>query len=158
MATRAVFTPFSAEFPTSNFPQLALVNARPVLAFDQTTAETCYWTDVAPQGLTGTLTAVISYIATVNSGTAAFDVAIEAISSGDTIDLDTSTSFGTANSSSAQTVPGTAGYMSQISVTLTNTDSLAAADYFRLSLQRNTGLDTAAGDVQVLAVELRDGA
>lgn len=34
MATRAILTPYAAEFPSSNFPQLTLSNRRPVLAFD----------------------------------------------------------------------------------------------------------------------------
>lgn len=158
MATRAVFTPFSAEMPTSNFPALSVVNGRPVLGFDQTTSETCYWTGIAPQGLTGTLTAVITYITTVTSGTACFDVALEAVTDGDATDLDSSTSFASVNTSSNVTVPATAGYIDQISVTLANTDSLAAADYYRLSLARNVATDNAAADIQVLAVELRDAA
>ena len=56
--TRAILTPFSAEFPSSNFPGLNTVNARPVLAFDASTQETAYWTLVAPQGLTGALSCV----------------------------------------------------------------------------------------------------
>ncbi len=41
--TRVPLHPFSAEFPSSNYPALMTVNARPVLAFDASTAETCYW-------------------------------------------------------------------------------------------------------------------
>ena len=60
MATRAIFLPESAHFPTTNFPASSVINARPVLLFDATTSETAYWTFVAPQGLTGTITLVIS--------------------------------------------------------------------------------------------------
>ncbi len=42
--TRTVLTPFSAEFPSSNFPGLTTINARPVLAYDASTQETAYWT------------------------------------------------------------------------------------------------------------------
>jgi hypothetical protein len=160
MATRAVFTPLAAEFPASNFPALGLSNRRPILAFDAGTDETCYWTAVAPAGLTGTITVVVSYImASATSGVVVFQAALEAITAGDTVDLDTTTSFDTANSGSG-TVPGTAGYMQQISITMTNADSLAAADYFRLSLNRDadSGSDTATGDAHVLAVEFRDAA
>jgi len=161
MATRFIGTPYAAEFPSSNFPQLLLSNRRPVLAFDDTTSETCYWTSVAPQGLTGTLTAVISYMmATATSGGVAFDVQIEAVTSGDATELDATTSFDSVNGGSDATVPGTAGYMEQISITLTNADSLAVADYFRISLARDVddGNDTATGDCYVLALEMRDGA
>lgn len=159
MASRFVFLPYAAEFPESNFPQYLLVNRRPALAFDASTNETCQWTAVAPQGITGAFTAYVYYImASATSGDVDVDVSVEAISDGDAIDLDAGDSFDTANSTDNTTVPGTAGYMDVISVTLTNNDSLAAGDYFRLRLTRDAASDTATGDMYVLAVELRDGA
>ena len=159
--TIAVFTPFSAEFPATNFPQLLLVNRHPVLAFDASTAETCYWTGIARQGLTANYTAVISYImASATSGKVDFEIAVEAVTDGDSFDLDAGDSFDTANTITAPTVPGTAGYLDQIVVTLTNVDSIAVADIFRISLKRDAAdgtNDTATGDCYVLAVELRDG-
>lgn len=156
--TRFVFTPFNAEFPATNFPALLIDGqSRPYLAFDTTTSETCYWTFVAPQGLTGALTAIVTYrAASATSGTAAFSVALEAITDGDSTDTDAASSFDTANSPSAVTVPGTAGYIDQYSITLTNADSIAAGDICRLSLARNVASDNASGDLQVLAVELRE--
>ena len=161
MATRFVGTPLSAEFPASNYPALMLSNRRPVLAFDATTSETAYWTFVAPQGWTGTGTAVISYaMASATTGGVAFDVALEAITTGDAVDTDAATSFDTVNTGTDAGVPGTAGYMEQISVTLTNADSIAAADLVRVSVARAVAnaTDTATGDCYVLAVEIRDGA
>lgn len=160
MATRFIFTPLAAEFPSSNFPALAMSNRRPVLAFDASTDETCYWTGVAPQGITGTVTVVVSYaMASATTGSVYFQAALEAITAADAVDTDATTSFDTANSGNG-TVPGTAGYVQQISITMTNADSIAAADYFRLSLSRDAdnGSDTATGDAYVLAVELRDAA
>lgn len=163
MATRAIFLPNSAEFPSSNFPQLLLSNRRPALAFDAATDETCYWTFVAPQGLTGALTLVITYaMASATSGTVGFQAQIEALTDGDAVDTDATTSFDSVNNSASTTVPGTAGYIDQISITLTNADSIAAADYTRLSLNRDADssaiTDSATGDAFVLALELRDGA
>lgn len=158
MATRFVFTPFSAEFPATNFPGITAVNRRPVLGFDTTTAETCYWTAAAPQGLTGTISCVIYYITTATTGTVAFTAALEAVTDGDATDLDSTTSFDTGNSNSPVTVPGTAGYIDMISITMTNADSIAAGDYFRLSIVRDVANDTAAADAQILTVEIRDGA
>lgn len=157
--TRLILTPNSAEYPASAFPALTLVNRRPVLAFDAATDETAYWTFVAPQGLTGTIAVVITYVmASATSGAVIFQAALEAVTDADATDLDAGTSFDTANSSSATTVPGTAGYIDQISITMTNADSIAAADYARLSVNRdaNAAGDTATGDCYVLAVELRD--
>ena len=166
MATRAVFTPFAAEMDLTNFPQLQLLTPgtgnirRPVLSFDAATSEACFWTSLASQGLTGTLTAVISYVmASATTGNVVFRVQIEAITDGDATDLDAASSFDTANSATVA-VPGTAGFIDQAAITLTTNDSLAVADYFRLRLDRDAAnaSDTAAGDCHVLAVEFRDAA
>ena len=161
MATRAVLLPEAAHYPATNFPALLLSNRRPVLAFDASTSETAYWTFVAPQGITGAWTAVISYaMASATTGGVAFDVALEAISSGDALDTDATTSFDSVNTGTDSAVPGTAGYMEQISITLTNADSVAAADLVRVSVARAVanGADTATGDCYVFAIEIRDGA
>ena len=161
MATRVVLLPEAAHYPATNFPALLLSNRRPVLAFDASTSETAYWTFVAPQGITGTLTAVISYaMASATTGGVAFDVALEAISSGDALDTDAAASFDSVNTGTDSAVPGTAGYMEQISITLTNADSIAAADLVRVSVARAVanGADTATGDCYVLSVEIRDAA
>jgi len=159
MSSRFVFTPLAAEYPTSNYPSLTLSNQRPVLAFDATTNETCYWSSVVPTGWTGTITAKVFYkMASATSGDVDVDVAVESVSDGDTVDLDATTSFDTANSTDNTTVPGTAGYMDVVSVTLTNNDSSAAGDYIRFRLTRDAASDTAAGDMHVLMVEIQDGA
>ena len=160
--TRAVLVPYAAEFPASNFPQLLLVNRRPVLAYDAATSEAAQWTGVAPQGLTGTLTAVLSWImASATTGNVVWRVSVEAITDADAApDLDAADSFDTANSSGAVAVPATAGLLKQTSVTLTTQDSVAAADYLRIKVDRDAAnaSDTATGDAYLLAVELRDAA
>lgn len=163
MATRFIGLPESAHFPASNFPQLMVVNQRPVLAFDAATDETAYWTDIAPQGLTGTITLVLSYImASATTGTVGIQAQIEAVTAGDATDLDATTSFDTVNNSASTTVPGTAGYLGQISITMTNADSIAVADYYRISVNRDADgtaiTDSATGDLYLLAIELRDAA
>jgi hypothetical protein len=157
--TFATLTPYAAEFPTSNFPQLTTSNARPVLGFDASTAETCYWTIKIPQGFTGTMTAIVQYImASATSGKVDFIGALEAVTDNDATDLDAGTSFDTGNAITAPTVPGTAGYIDEFTITMTNQDSAAVGDYARFSLQRDATdatNDTATGDCQVLSVELR---
>jgi hypothetical protein len=158
-----VGSPQSAHFPSSNFPQLTVSNQRPVLAFDAATDETAYWTDIAPQGLTGALTWVGTIaMASATSGTVGIQVQIEAITDADATDTDATTSFDTVNNSASTTVPATAGYIKQISITLTNADSLAAADYYRVSVNRDADgsaiTDSATGDMYLLAWELRDAA
>ena len=156
--TRYALTPESAHFPATNFPALSSVQARPVLAFDTTTSETCYWTVVAPQGLTGALSAVIHFFGNA-AGTngAAFDVAVEAITPGDATDLDAGTSFDSVNGGNAA-LPATQGYQTSVSITLTNADSAAAGDYVRISLARDVAdaNDTFAADAYVTLVEIRE--
>ncbi len=159
--TRYTFTPAGAVFPATAFPELKLNAQRHmVLAFDDTTQETCYFQAAAPQGLTGTLNAVLyGIMASATTGSVYVEVALEAVTPADATDLDAGTSFAAANSGNG-TVPGTAGYLFAITVTLTNADSIAAGDYFRLSVARDAdnASDTATGDWQLLAVELRDNA
>jgi hypothetical protein len=160
MATRAIFTPLSAEFPAASFAALAMSNRRPVLAFDAAADETAYWSGIAAQGLTGAVTVVVTYaMASATTGSVYFQSQLEALTAADAVDTDATTSFDTANSGNGA-VPATAGYMQQISITMTNADSIAAGDYFRLSLNRDAdnGSDTATGDAYVLTVELRDAA
>ena len=161
MATRAILTPYSAEMPASNFPQLLLSNRRPALAFDAATPEAAYWTFIAPQGITGPVVAICTYaMVSATSGTTEFEVSVEAITDGDATDTDATTSFDSVNTGSA-TVPGTAGYIDQISVTLTNADSIAAGDLVRVQVARDADdgtNDTATGDLYLLAVEIRDAA
>lgn len=161
MATRFVGLPNAAEFPTSNQPQLTQVNQRPVLAFDASTDEACQWTDIAPTGLTGTLTATCYCImASATSGNVIMQGSVEAVTAADATDLDAGDSFDTANASSATAVGSTAGYLFTVAITLTNKDSIAVGDYYRLKINRDAdnASDTATGDLYLLAVELQDGA
>lgn len=163
MATRCVLLPYAAEFPATNFPQLQLVNRRPVLSFDAATDEACQWSGIAPQGLTGTLELVVTYMmASATSGAIGLQASVEAVSDGDATDLDAGDSFDTVNNSASVTVPGTAGHIDQVTITLTNKDGIAAGDYFRVRLNRDADgsaiTDDAAGDALVLCCEIRDGA
>lgn len=163
MATRDVFSPFGAEFPSANFPELTIdAQRRPILRFDASTDEAAYWTSIAPQGLTGTVTAeILAYMLSGTSGSVRFQVAVEAVTPADAVDLDSADSFDSDNSAGAS-VPATQGHLFVVSVTLTNKDGIAASDYFRVRVRRDadgtSGTDDATGDCCVLAIELRDAA
>jgi hypothetical protein len=162
MATLYPFLPEGAHFPSSNPAAFLKVNGRPVLAFDAGTDETAYWTGIAPQGLTAPYTVIVTYfMAAATSGAVRMQAALEAVTDGDSAPLPGSqTSFDTANSAGA-TVPATLIF-DQLSITMTNADSIQAGDYFRLALNRDadqtSGTDDAAGDCYVTAVEFRDAA
>ncbi len=157
------FTPASADFPTTNMPAPGRdAQLRPYLAFDATTDESCDWTFVAPLGLTTPLTAIVHYrMTSATTGSVRVEVLLEAITPGDALDTDASSSFAATNSAGGS-VPGTAGYESSISVTLTNNDGVAAGDLCRLRFRRDadgtTGTDDATGDMELLAIELQDAA
>lgn len=149
---------------TTNGPTFGIDQNRLLLAYDDGTTETAYSRSFAcPATYTGsgTLKADVFYkMASATSGTLEWEVAVEAVTPGDATDLDAGSSFDTANSGTA-TVPGTAGYMQMISVTLTNKDSIAAGDLVRLSIARDADdgtNDTATGDAHILNVLLREEA
>lgn len=160
MASREALLPFAAELPTANFPQLLVVNNRPCLAFDASTRESAIFTVPVPQGITGTPSLTCFFImASATTGGIAFDIDVEAVASGDALDLDASTSFDTVNTGTAN-VPATAGNMATCAVTLTNADGMVAGDYARFRITRATdnASDTATGDLYFLLGEIRDSA
>jgi len=161
--TVAIFLPTDGQFKSTTFPAPGVSSdasgARALLAFDATADEAVYFDWVAPVGITTPLTAKITYaMASATSGNTVWDVAVEAISDGDSVDTDSSESLDSVNASSATAAPGTAGYIDQISITLTNNDSVAAADMVRFRLRRtgSSGSDTATGDANFFRLEIQD--
>ncbi len=130
---------------------------RLALAFDDTTNETVYLQTVLPPAYTGTGTLkarLLFYSASANSGDAGWQVAVEAVTPADTLDLETVSSFDTANGGT-QALSGTAGDLTAITITLTNKDSCAAGDSFRIGIQRTAaGTDTVSGDLFLHSLEL----
>lgn len=136
----------------------------PVLDYDDTTVETAQSLPVQiPAAYTGsgTLKLDIWYqMRTATSGSVAFRAYVEAVSSGDTLDLDAADSYDAANQGNSS-VPGTAGYATKLTITLTNKDSVAAGDWLRIKLDRyatDGANDTATGDARVSALTLREEA
>ena len=165
MAARSLFTftPHNAETKTSTFPSPGVSSdasgARPYLAFDAAADEAVYFTFIAPQGITTPLAAIITFaMASATTGNIIADATLEAITDGDSTDTDAAESLDTANTSGATAVPATAGLIDQLSITLTNNDTITAGDYCRLRIRRvgSNGSDTATGDLLMFAVELRD--
>lgn len=142
---------------STNHPDRGIVQNRPYLAFDADTQQTCYSQAFRlPDAYAGgTVTCGIAYcMASATANTVEFEVAVEAITEADATDMDAASSFDTANSYT-ETVPGTAGYLSVLTGTLTNKDSMAAGDYVRISLARDADdgtNDTATGDARVFWV------
>lgn len=149
--------------PSSGGCSRGVTQNRPYLAFDAAAQESslspAFQMPAAYTG-SGTLKVDIHYImASATSGTVNFEVSVEAVTAADATDLDAGESFDSVNSGSA-TVPGTAGYLGVMTITLTNKDSVAAGDYVRLKVDRDGddagSDDSAAGDAYVLLVVVRE--
>lgn len=156
MATGTISLPVPGHLDVSNPPGVVIANNVPYMAFDDTTVESCYWMFRMPANYGSGLVAKIQYsMASATSNSVDFEISIMAVSAGDSHDLD-SDSYDTVNSGS-DTVPGTAGYLKEISITLTNADNVAAGDYVRIKLSRDSDdatNDTATGDCEVRTVTL----
>jgi len=125
------------------------------LLFDDTTVEHAVWQFRMPDDYGGNLVAKIQYaMASATSGKVYFEVSVMAVSGGDAQDLDAD-SYDAANAANA-TVPGTAGYPGELTITLTNDDDVAAGDYVRIKLEdvRSGNPDKATDDCEVRNVVL----
>ena len=126
-------------------------------AFDADTDEMMMWAFRMPGNYVSTPALTVLYkMASATTGAVRFEGRIAAVTSGDAEDVD-AVAFGSTNSA-GDTVPGTAGYLGDFSITLTNADSLAAGDFVVVWLNRDadgtTGTDDATGDCEVVAVAL----
>lgn len=126
------------------------------LAFDATTQEYCQWQFRLPSNYASSPVLKVQYkMASATSGGVVVEAKVLAVTDGDSTDVDAAT-YSTANTSGGSTVPGTAGYLKEISLTLTNVNSWAAGDFVSLLLSRAPGdaNDTATGDMEVVTVSL----
>lgn len=157
--TLIIFTPLSNEPPSSNYATLGLRNLHPILQFDTTTQEAAIWTGICPRSYSGGgITVYVHWdAATATSGTIGWDVAFEYMSDGST-DMD-SDSFASAQTIVAATVPGTSGIITITNVAISNganIDNLAVGGSFRIRVRRDVSNDTATGDANLYAVELKE--
>jgi hypothetical protein len=140
-------TKSSAAAPSPHFLQLA---------FDAATKEMVMWSFRMPVDYASGPVLKVQYkMASATSGNVIIEGRLAAVSDGDATDVDAK-AFAAANTSSATAVPATAGYIDEISLTLTNADSVAANDYVIAYLARDAAnaSDTATGDMEVIAATL----
>lgn len=157
MATGTIILPIGGAYlDSTNPPGIGIVQSREKLLFDDTTPEICRWVLRMPQDYASAPVGKIQYaMASATANKIEFEMSVMAVTDGDSQDLDAD-SFDTVNSGSA-TVPGTAGYLDEISIALSNADSLAAGDWvcFKLARDADDGTnDTATGDGEVWAVSV----
>jgi len=157
MATATVLLPLlGASLDETNPPGVTWTNQRPKLLFDAATDEIAYWTFRLPADYSSALTLKFQYsMASATSGNVIIACQVMAVTDADAQDMDTD-SYDTVNTSAATAVPGTAGYLDEISLTLTNADSAAAGDYVAVKVSRdaNNASDTATGDLELWAASI----
>lgn len=133
---------------------------RPLLVFDDTDEAAALTGEYEMPGqyAGGTLMATVHYFtASDNTNDIAWDVFVEAKTTGtDTLDMETASSWDTANSGTASVGGTTAGDPLSLDITLANKDSVAAGDLVRFGLRRDTdsGDDDIVGDVYVSTLEI----
>ncbi|MCK5603616.1 hypothetical protein KAR91_17150 [Candidatus Pacearchaeota archaeon] len=154
-----IFVPVQSEPPTSNAATRDYRNVHPVLDFDDTTNESAVFSAVLPRNYAGGgITAYIHYsMSTATTGDVDWDLAFERIGDQQQ-DVDTD-SFAAVNSVDNTTVPGTSGLVDIVNITFTDgadMDSVAVGELFRIKLNRDAASDTATGDAEVHAIELKE--
>jgi hypothetical protein len=156
--TLAIFKPQDNEPPATNFATLDLRNLHPVLNFDTTTAEAAVFSFVLPRLYAGGgITVYVTWMAaTATTGTIGWTVEFERVGVAQDTDSD---SFAGVQTITAATVSGTSGIPTTTNVVVTNganIDSLTTGEVGRIRIKRDVTNDTATGDAQILAVELKE--
>jgi hypothetical protein len=157
--TLITFYPQNAEPPSTNYATFALRNQHLVAQFDASTQEGLNFRAILPRNYGGGgITVYVHYAATsATTGTGGWDVSFERIGDGQQ-DID-SDGFATAQTITAATVPGTSGNIDILNVAVSNganMDSIAVGEAFRLRVRRDVANDTASGDLELFAVELKE--
>lgn len=97
---------------------------------------------------------VFCVMESATSGDVILNAYVEAISNADSLDLDSTTSFDSINTSTTA-VAGTAGHLFKVTITLTNKDGVAVGDHVRIKLVRDAS-DVATGNLRVLGGKLKE--
>lgn len=160
--TLVIFVPQQSEPPASNYATLDTRNGHLLLDFDDTTDEAAIFKGVLPQHYAGGgITAHVHYAMTsATTGKVRWDISYERIGDGQQ-DID-SDGFASAQSVNVAAVPGTSGHVDIVTIAHTNgaqMDSVAVGEGFRIKVERKPSdgtNDTASGDAELFAIELRE--
>lgn len=159
MAT-LIIAPCTSGVPSSsNGATFDSRNNHHVADFDASTNESLEFTFIMPQHYAaGGVDVVLHWSMTsATSGDIDWDVSFERI--GDSQQDIDSDGFAAVNSVDNTTVPATAGHVDQTTVSFTDgadMDSVAVGELFRVRVTRDAVSDTAAGDAELHAIEIRD--
>jgi len=154
------FLPAAACEPRSSaiVEEIDATRRRLVVRFGGAAASNAYYTVIIPQdvNLTGDPSLVLYWFSAGTANAVEWECEVEAITPGDSTDLDAADSFDATNAAAAATVPGTAGFLTTTTIALTNRDSMAAGDHVRLRITRDAVNDTNNDNAYLSMIEFRD--
>ncbi len=157
--TLLIFGPLHNEPTATVYATLDTRNQHPVLDFDATTNESAVFTGIMPRSYAGGgLTVYIHYaMSSAVAGNIDWDAAFERI--GDQQQDIDSDGFAAVQSVDNTTVPGTSGLVDIVSIAFTDgaqMDSIAVGESFRIKITRDAASDTATGDGELVALEIKE--
>jgi len=151
--------PHQVKFPDANMMVTDGSEEYWALISDADTEDTAYFQTVIDDDYgAGQLYADVFYtMLSATSGSIVMCMDIDAITPGDSNDFGDTPSWGGRNSVT-DVVPTTAGHLAMTTITLTNTDSLAAGDLamFALIHDSDDASDTATADLEIRHVTIRE--
>lgn len=155
--TYARFTARDNQPPSSAYATLDTRNSIALLAFGDAAVASAVFVGVMPEGaiLTSGLTVNIHAMNVGTSGNVRWRVELERMNTDEDAD-----SFDTAAEAN-MAANGTSGIITVTGITTTNIDGITAGDAFRLRVSRvgnDATNDTASGNSQLVAVEIRSAA
>lgn len=157
--TLLIFSPLSNEPPSLNFATFDSRNQHPCLDFDDTVNEDAVFSSVMPQHYSGGGVTVYLHFAMSSAiiGNVDWDAAFERIGDQQQ-DLDVD-GFAAPQSSIDNVVPGVSGNVSIIAIPFADgvqMDGILAGESFRIKATRIAVNDSAAGDAELVKVEIRE--
>jgi hypothetical protein len=154
------FVPAAACEPRSSaiVEELDATRRRLVVRFGGAAGSNAYYTVIIPQDtdLSGDPSIVLYWLSAGTANAVEWEVEVESVTPGDSLDIDANDSFDATNAAAGATVPGTAGFVTTTTVALTNRDSMAAGDIVRLRISRDGTNDSNNDNAYLLSFEFRD--
>ena len=154
--TLAVWGPAAAIPPATDYATLDVRNGHVILDFDDSTAESVSFLGLLPSYYGGGgMTAILTWTVTSDSDTGhqvGWNVDVEQHPVGFDLDSDNFTTAAQA----FQNVASAPGELKRATMPLSGTSAFAAGESFRLRVSRLAADDSAAGDAELLVVELRE--
>ena len=156
MAVGSILLPVQSAKLEATGPAIDAGEANWRLLFDAAAAEYCTFQFQMPVNYASALVAKPQFtMASATGGAVVLSFEAMAVTPADIADIVTD-SYDTPNTAIAN-VAGTAGHLAFTSVTLTNADSVAANDYFKVRVGRVAadGSDSALADCELVALNLQ---